>query len=1256
MSHVPFDSQRLTELAHREYQLGHYDKAEQYCTRLWANDKKNTNVLLLMSSIHFQCGRLDQSERFCQIAISENPGLAEAYSNLGNVLREKGRLSEALDKYRRAVHLKRDFIDGYINLASALVQAQDIDGAIRAYLNALHYNPELFCVRNDLGNLLKNIGQLEEAKACYLKAIETNPTFAVAWSNLGCVFNCQGEVWLAIHHFEKAVHLDSTFFDAYVNLANVLKEAKIYDRAVTNYLRALQLAPTNAIIHANLACVYYEQQLLDLAVETYRRAIEIQPNFPDAYCNLANALKGLGKVQEAEECYNKALELKPEHADSLNNLANIKREQGQIDESMRLYWKALEVYPDFAAAHSNLASVLQTQGRLQEAIKHYRDAIRIQPTFADAFSNMGNALKEMGEVHGAMNCYLRAIHLNPAFADAHSNLASIHKDSGNVTEAIQSYRTALRLRTDFPDAYCNLVHCQQIICDWTDYDARMNKIVTTVQDQLDKGRIPSVHPHHSMLYPLTHTQRRLLSGKHAQLCTERVMMLKHQTFSYEKALEFSPKKNFRLKIGLVSSDFCNHPTSHLMQSIPGMFDRRYFEVFCYGLSAHDGTTFRAKIEKEVENYVDLNQISCNGKAVNRIHEDGIHVLLNMNGYTKGARNEIFALKPAPIQIMWLGYPGTSGASYMDYIILDRTTAPLEYVKQYSEKLAYMPHTFFIGDHAQMFHHLRNKLSLSRPEDVEQAQHSPESYIRDNVAVYNHPDFDELIPKVKSAIKIEQETVSWNGENVKVPFYFLPLTPLDTIHGQLQVIQETAVQQQQQTMAQLNAQVQQQTSNPQLQQQLIQQQQQCQPMTMHQIILDADLPGVHNGTTIMHTSPKHATGEITPNFGIITTRKQYELPENAIVFANFNQLYKLDPPTMKLWCRIILDVPNSVLWLLKFPPAGEPNLIQFAQKMGVELNRIIFSNVASKEEHVRRGQLADVCLDSPLCNGHTTSMDMLWAGTPVITLPLETLASRVAASQLMALGCPELIAKDEDDFVRIAAKLGTDLNYLQKTRAKVWHARIHSPLFDCSLYTRDLEQLAKRAWDTYEVDTTKENMIHITDIESLSKEECEEAKNGSIVGGKSLKQLADEAQQAAAEFKMKKDQQDQTQLTQFDNISKSLKIINSFQQSPKQEQQQQYEMPLAPINGTNDGSNMMKHDQQNLPQQQQQQQQQQHLNGNGPSNNNNNNANNGLREIKQELEMLNGKRETCEERESLDSIFHLRLFSSNLLSNISNEHF
>ncbi|XP_052793674.1 UDP-N-acetylglucosamine--peptide N-acetylglucosaminyltransferase 110 kDa subunit-like [Mya arenaria] len=1026
MSHIA-DSTGLAELAHSDYQAGDYEAAEQHCMQLWRQEPDNTGVLLLLSSIHFQQRKLDRSAYFSQLAIKQNPMLAEAYSNLGNVYKECGQLRESLQNYRYAVRLKPDFIDGYINLAAALVAAGDMEQAVQAYVTALQYNPDLYCVRSDLGNLLKALGRLDEAKACYLKAIETQSNFAVAWSNLGCVFHAQGEIWLAIHHFEKAVALDANFMDAYINLGNVLKEARIFDRAVTAYLRALTLNPNHAVVHGNLACVYYEQGLIDLAIDTYKKAIELQSNFPDAYCNLANALKEKGKVQEAEECYNTALTLAPNHSDSLNNLANIKREQGNTEEAVSLYLKALEVFPEFAVAHSNLASVLQQQGKLHEALVHYKEAIRISPSFADAYSNMGNLLKEMQDIQGAMQCYQRAIQIKPAFADAHSNLASIHKDSGNIPEAVQSYRTALKLKPEFPDAYCNLAHCLQFVCDWSDYGERMKKLVQIVDDQLEKNRLPSVHPHHTMLYPLTHDQRKGIAAKHANLCLEKINILHKPPYEHPKDLTAS---GGRLRIGYVSSDFGNHPTSHLMQSVPGLHDKDSVEIFCYSLTADDGTSFRAKVSRETEHFIDLSQIPCNGKAADRINADGIHILVNMNGYTKGARNELFALKPAAVQVMWLGYPGTSGATYMDYIITDEFTSPIEYEQQYTEKLACIPDTFFVGDHMNMFPHM----------------------------------MDKIVIKLQDSDEFRENSIVLNGVNLKP---IRDTTEIKTIR--VQCAPGSTTDEEDGSPGSVTYEMVTMQVGPVLQQMI-------QSGLSHASMGDVL---VQSGVTTQLTNNKSASGEEIPQNIIISARCQYGLPEDAVVYCNFNQLYKIDPDTLDMWFDVLKKVPNSVLWLLRFPAVGEPNVLQSAKNAGLDSSRVVFSPVAPKEEHVRRGQLADVCLDTPLCNGHTTGMDVLWAGTPMVCLPQETLASRVASSQLKALGCPELIANSRDEFVRIASKLGNEEHYLRAIRAKVWKARMTSPLFNCKTYVGNMERLFWKMWKLY---STGHPTDHITELD------------------------------------------------------------------------------------------------------------------------------------------------------------------------------
>merc|ERR1711915_1154397 len=255
----------------------------------------------------------------------------------------------------------------------------------------------------------------------------------------------------------------------------------------------------------------------------------------------------------------------------------------------------------------------------------------------------------------------------------------------------------------------------------------------------------------------------------------------------------------------------------------------------------------------------------------------------------------------------------------------------------------------------------------------------------------------------------------------------------------------------------------------------------QSVAISSMIANGQLQTSVNGVNIQNglatqINAKAATGEEIPQEIMVTTRQQYMLPEDAVVFCNFNQLYKIDPSTLKMWVNILNRVPNSVMWLLRFPQVGETNIHVAAQQIGLKNGKIIFSNVAAKEEHVRRGQLADVCLDTPLCNGHTTGMDVLWAGTPMVTLAGETLASRVASSQLCTLGCPELIAKDRSDYENIAVRLGTDKEFLAGTRAKVWKLRVESPLFSVRTYTKDIEELYFKMWRKF---SNGEKVSHIT---------------------------------------------------------------------------------------------------------------------------------------------------------------------------------
>eukprot|EP00595_Chromulina_sp_UTEXLB2642_P001379 CAMPEP_0196763636 /NCGR_PEP_ID=MMETSP1095-20130614/4456_1 /TAXON_ID=96789 ORGANISM="Chromulina nebulosa, Strain UTEXLB2642" /NCGR_SAMPLE_ID=MMETSP1095 /ASSEMBLY_ACC=CAM_ASM_000446 /LENGTH=224 /DNA_ID=CAMNT_0042117251 /DNA_START=1983 /DNA_END=2660 /DNA_ORIENTATION=- len=199
-----------------------------------------------------------------------------------------------------------------------------------------------------------------------------------------------------------------------------------------------------------------------------------------------------------------------------------------------------------------------------------------------------------------------------------------------------------------------------------------------------------------------------------------------------------------------------------------------------------------------------------------------------------------------------------------------------------------------------------------------------------------------------------------------------------------------------------------------------------------------------------------------------TREQYGISEDAFVFCNFNQLYKIDPSIFDIWMRILKRVPNSILWLLRFPAAGEENIIREALARGVRRDQIIFTDVAPREEHVKRGFLPDLFLDTPVCNAHTTACDILWGGTPMVTLVQDKMASRVAASLLNAVGLPELVTTTYEDYEELAVALALDPNRLYSMRLHLESTRDNNAAFDTRRWVHNLESGLLNAWKRKEL--------------------------------------------------------------------------------------------------------------------------------------------------------------------------------------------
>ncbi len=352
----------------------------------------------------------------------------------------------------------------------------------------------------------------------------------------------------------------------------------------------------------------------------------------------------------------------------------------------------------------------------------------------------------------------------------------------------------------------------------------------------------------------------------------------------------------RLRIGYISSDFREHATMHLITGLFENHNKEKFEIFAYDYSIFDNSEYRRRFLRSIDHHIDISALT-DLDAAKKIRADQLDILIDLKGHTGSSRPGVLAYRPAPIQVAYLGFPGSTGLSSLDYIIADRYVTPDSSLANYTERLCRLPHSYQCNDKA-----------------------------------------------------------------------------LDIIRSS-------------------------------------------------------------------------------------KSRSDFGLPSDQIVFCSFHQQYKVDPVTFSVWLEILRQVENSVLWLLIDQSViAKNNIIQFTEKHGINPSRLIFTSTAAPAEHRERLQFADIALDTFLCNGHTTTSDMLlWGGLPVVTCKGQHFSSRVSESLLNAMGLQELVGADLEDVVRIACELGTNEFYLKATREKIALNRKTSTLFDPTRFAADFER-------------------------------------------------------------------------------------------------------------------------------------------------------------------------------------------------------
>jgi predicted O-linked N-acetylglucosamine transferase (SPINDLY family) len=427
--------------------------------------------------------------------------------------------------------------------------------------------------------------------------------------------------------------------------AGRLAEAEDFSR------RVLENCPLHATSLHILGVAACKTGKLEEGVAWFRRVLAAKPTDVRAYINLGNALNELGVLAEAISCYERALGLDLNSVEACNGLATALRKQGQIAEAVNLYRRAIRLRADYAEAYNGLGNAFVDDGKLEDAVIAYRQAISIKHDYSDAEGNLGIALRKLGKIE----------------------------------DAVSSYRRTLRLKPDHVGALSGLIREKRRLCDWSDHVSDDRKLKALA----NSPTAPPIDPYNFLTAGLTAEEQMQCARKWASNINLSTDAIIHHG-------DLSSVAKRKIRIGYLSSDFREHPIGHVTCELFERHDRSCFEVIAYSNGPDDGSGIRKRLIASFDRFIDIRRLS-DSEAARQICDDGIDILVDLNGYSEGSRIRMLAHRPAPIQVHYLGFPATLGTTFIDYIIVDPFVAPMDQQRFFAEKLVHLPNCFFVND-------------------------------------------------------------------------------------------------------------------------------------------------------------------------------------------------------------------------------------------------------------------------------------------------------------------------------------------------------------------------------------------------------------------------------------------------------------------------------------------------------------------------------------------------------------------------------
>jgi protein O-GlcNAc transferase len=698
------------------HQAGRLSEAEQVYRQILKDQPNHFHALHLLGVIHHQRGNHAEAVRHIDAALTINPMLASAYNNRGNALGELMRFDEALASYDRAIALKPDYVEAFLNRGIALEQLKRFEEAVASYNQAIAVNPREAGIFYKRGNALKELKRFKEAVASYDQAIALKADYADAFYTRGNALSRLRQFGEAVASYDQALALKPDSAEMYSNRGIALCELKRFDEGLASYDRAIALKPDCAETFINRGIALTQLKRFDEALASYNQAIALNPASAQAFNNRGNTFTALKQFEAAVASYDQALARKPDSAETYSDRGNALRELKRFEEALANCDRAIALDAEHIGAWVNRGIALAELKRFEEALASYNQAISLDPKHAVACYNRTNTLRELRKFDEALADCDQAITLKPDYAEAFNNRGAVLADLEHYDEAVASYNQAIALKPDYADAFYNrgnalaelkrfdealasynqavllapnhkfafggLADCAMNLCDWNRWDELSRKLRRHVTERK------------SCVSPLVLLGYNDDAALHLA-CAQNYALDRFNAIP--QRLGSRPIwRHDKIRVAYLSGDFRRHPVAYLVAELFERHDRSRFEVIGVSFGPDDGSDMRSRLAAGFDQFIDVRMQSDQDVA-RLINDLQVDIAVDLNGHTRYGRLGSLAFRPAPIQVTYLGFPGTTGTDFIDYIIGDAIVLPFDQQPYYTEHIVHLPDCYQVND-------------------------------------------------------------------------------------------------------------------------------------------------------------------------------------------------------------------------------------------------------------------------------------------------------------------------------------------------------------------------------------------------------------------------------------------------------------------------------------------------------------------------------------------------------------------------------